>query len=62
MNVGIIGLGVMGGAFATHLIKNNFKVFGVEPNKENAKSFINRDGKILKDINELFLKCDFIKS
>ena len=60
MNVGIIGLGVMGGAFATHLIKNNFIVYGIEPNKKKAKDFISRNGTIVKDINELFLKCDFI--
>ena len=60
MNVGIIGLGVMGGAFSSHLIKNNFIVYGIEPNKKNAKDFINSNGKLLKDIKQLFLKCDFI--
>jgi len=60
MNVGIIGLGVMGGAFASHLLKNRFKVYGIEPNKKNAKIFIKMNGILLSDIKELFLKCDFL--
>ena len=60
MNIGIIGVGVMGSAFASHLLKNKFNVYGVEPNKKNAKIFIKMNGILLSDIKELFLKCDFL--
>ena len=60
MNIGIIGLGVMGGAFASHLLKNNFIVYGIEPNKRNAKTFVNMKGIRLLNIRELLSKCDFV--
>ena len=59
-NIGSIGLGAMGGSYAKHLLENNFKVFGIDPDKENSKLFISNGGTILNNINELFDKSKVI--
>ena len=44
MNIGLIGLGAMGGAYAKHLLKNNFKCFGIDLDKNNISKFIQLGG------------------
>ena len=50
----------MGGSYAKHLLDNNFKVFGIDPDKENSKSFISNGGTILNNISDLFVKSNVI--
>ena len=59
-NIGSIGLGAMGGSYAKHLLEKKFKVFGIDPNKENSKKFMLYGGIICNDINELIKKTDVI--
>ena len=37
MNIGLIGLGAMGGAYAKHLITNNFNCYGIDIDKKNNR-------------------------
>ena len=41
MNIGLIGLGAMGGAYAKHLITNNFNCYGIDLDKKNISRFLN---------------------
>ena len=42
--VGIVGIGVMGSAYASHLLKANFQVIGCEPDEDRAASFVDMGG------------------
>ena len=59
MNIGIIGLGAMGGAYAKHLLKNNFKCFGIDLDKNNILKFIQLGGQEIT-YDELFNKVEIV--
>ena len=59
MNIGLIGLGVMGGAYAKHLLKNNFKCFGIDLDKNNILKFIQLGGQEIT-YDELFNKVEIV--
>ena len=59
MNIGLIGLGAMGGAYAKHLLKNNFKCFGIDLDKNNIFKFIQLGGQEIT-YDELFNKVDIV--
>ena len=59
MNIGLIGLGAMGGAYAKHLLKKNFKCFGIDLDKNNISKFIQLGGKEIT-YDELFHKVDIV--
>ena len=59
MNIGLIGLGAMGGAYAKHLLKNNFKCFGIDLDKNNILKFIQLGGKEIT-YDELFNKVEIV--
>ncbi len=58
--IGSIGLGAMGGEYAKHLLENNFKVFGIDPDKKNSGSFTLYGGILLNNINNLLEKSNVI--
>ena len=58
--IGSIGLGAMGGSYAKHLLKNNYRVFGIDPDNDNSKSFTSLGGIILNNIRDLISKSDVI--
>ena len=47
--IGSIGLGAMGGSYAKFLIENNYRVYGVDPDSQNADIFISLGGKLLNN-------------
>ena len=59
MNIGLIGLGAMGGSYAKHLLKNNFKCFGIDLDKNNISKFIQLGGQEIT-YDELFNKVDIV--
>ena len=59
MNIGLIGLGAMGGAYAKHLLNNNFKCFGIDLDKNNILKFIQLGGQEIT-YDELFNKVDIV--
>ena len=59
MNIGLIGLGAMGGAYAKHLLKNNFKCFGIDLDKNNILKFIQLGGQEIT-YEELFNKVEIV--
>ena len=59
MNIGLIGLGAMGGAYAKHLLKNNFKCFGIDLDKNNILKFIELGGQEIT-YDELFNKVEIV--
>ena len=59
MNIGLIGLGAMGGAYAKHLLKNNFKCFGIDIGKNNILKFIQLGGQEIA-YDELFNKVEIV--
>ena len=59
MNIGLIGLGAMGGAYAKHLLKNNFKCFGIDLDKNNILKFIQLGGQEIT-YDELFNKVGIV--
>ena len=48
--IGSIGLGAMGGEYAKHLLENNFKVFGIDPDIKNSNSFTLHGGILFNNI------------
>ena len=59
MNIGLIGLGAMGGAYAKHLLKNNSKCFGIDLDKNNILKFIQLGGQEIT-YDELFNKVEIV--
>ena len=52
--IGSIGLGAMGGSYAKFLIEDNYTVYGVDPDTQNAEIFISLKPltfKILKSLS-----------
>ena len=58
--IGSIGLGAMGGSYAKFLIEDNYTVYGVEPDTQNAEIFISLGGLLLNNISDLIDKSDVI--
>ena len=59
MNIGLIGLGTMGEAYAKHLITNNFNCYGIDLDKKNISRFLNLGGSEITYPN-LFNKVDVV--
>ena len=58
--IGSIGLGAMGGSYAKFLIEDNYTVYGVDPDTQNAEIFTSLGGVLLNNISELVDKCNVI--
>ena len=58
--IGSIGLGAMGGSYAKFLIEDNYTVYGVDPDTQNAEIFISSGGVLLSNISDLIDKSDVI--
>ena len=58
--IGSIGLGAMGGSYAKFLIEDNYTVYGVDPDTQNAEIFISLGGVLLNNISNLINKSDVI--
>ena len=58
--IGSIGLGAMGGSYAKFLIEDNYTVYGVDPDTQNAEIFISLGGILLNNISELVDKSNVI--
>lgn len=55
--VGVVGLGIMGGAMATNLIKDGFKVFGFDLDAEKNAAIADAGGTILGSPKEVAEKA-----
>ena len=58
--IGSIGLGAMGGSYAKFLIEDNYTVYGVDPDTQNAEIFTSLGGILLNNISELVDKSNVI--
>ena len=58
--IGSIGLGAMGSSYAKFLIEDNYTVYGVDPDTQNAEIFISLGGVLLNNISELVDKSNVI--
>ncbi len=58
--IGSIGLGAMGGSYAKFLIEDNYTVYGVDPDTQNAEKFTSLGGLLLNNISELVDKSNVI--
>lgn len=58
--IGSIGLGAMGGSYAKFLIEDNYTVYGVDPDTQNAETFKSLGGLLLNNISELIDKSNVI--
>ena len=58
--IGLIGLGAMGGSYAKFLIEDNYTVYGVDPDTQNAELFVSLGGVLMNNISGLIDKSDVI--
>ncbi len=58
--IGSIGLGAMGGSYAKFLIEDNYTVYGVDPDTQNAEIFTSLGGLLLNNISELVDKSNVV--
>ena len=58
--IGSIGLGAMGGSYAKFLIEDNYTVYGVDPDTQNAEIFTSLGGLLLNNISVLIDKSNVI--
>ena len=58
--IGSIGLGAMGGSYAKFLIEDNYTVYGVDPDTQNAEIFTSLGGVLLNNIKDLIDKSNVI--
>lgn len=60
LRVGVVGLGIMGGAFAANLVKNGFEVTGYDPVKAKVNALVKAGGKAGKSAADVARKSDMI--
>ena len=60
LRVGVIGLGIMGGAFAANVVKNGFQVTGFDPVKSKVAALVKAGGKAGKSAADVARKSDVI--
>lgn len=60
LRVGVVGLGIMGGAFAANLLKNGFQVTGFDPVKSKVTALVKAGGKAGKSAADVARKSDVI--
>jgi putative dehydrogenase len=60
LRVGVVGLGIMGGAFAANLLKNGFQVTGFDPVKSKVSGLVKSGGKAGKSAADVARKSDVI--
>jgi 3-hydroxyisobutyrate dehydrogenase/glyoxylate/succinic semialdehyde reductase len=60
MNVGFIGLGIMGSRMAGNLLKNNYKLYIHNRTEEKAESLIQNGSVFCKTAAELGSSCDVV--
>lgn len=60
LNVGIVGLGIMGGAFARNIIADGFKVYGHDIDASSVEQFVQLGGVALNSAAEVADQCDVL--
>lgn len=60
LRVGVVGLGIMGGAFAANLIKSGFQVTGFDPVKTKVTDLVKAGGKAGKSPADVARKSDVV--
>lgn len=60
LNVGICGLGIMGGAFAANLLKNGFAVSGFDPDKSKVTALVKAGGSAGKSCADVARQSDVV--
>ena len=60
LRVGVVGMGIMGGAFAANLLKNGFEVTGFDPVKAKVNALVKAGGKAGKSAADVARKSDMI--
>jgi 3-hydroxyisobutyrate dehydrogenase-like beta-hydroxyacid dehydrogenase len=58
--VGVIGLGNMGGAMSTNLIKDGFEIYGADPVAEKCEALTKAGGTALNNACEVAKRCRYI--
>src|SRR5579875_229919 len=60
LNVGLVGLGIMGSAYAGHLIDAGFPTVGCDPDAAALERYRTRGGSPLSSPNEVATRSDVI--
>ncbi|MEK9831094.1 MAG: NAD(P)-dependent oxidoreductase [Alphaproteobacteria bacterium] len=60
LRVGVVGLGIMGGAFAANLLKGGFQVTGYDPVKSKVNALVKAGGKAGKSPADVARKSDVV--
>lgn len=58
--IGIIGLGIMGGAMATHLLDSGYEVYGYDTDAKAKTRLKKQGGKALKDVQSVGQQADIL--
>jgi len=60
MTVGIIGLGIMGGAYGRNLLSANVTVFGTDPDETAREKLLSAGGEVFVKIGDWISECNLI--
>ncbi|MEP4379295.1 MAG: NAD(P)-dependent oxidoreductase [Alphaproteobacteria bacterium] len=60
LRVGVVGLGIMGGAFAANLVKGGYQVTGYDPVKSKVNALVKAGGKAGKSAADVARKSDVV--
>ena len=60
LRVGVVGLGIMGGAFAANMLKAGFEVTGYDPVKAKVNALVEAGGKAARNPAEVARKSDVV--
>ncbi len=60
LRVGVVGLGIMGGAFAANMLKAGFEVTGYDPVKAKVNALVKAGGKAARNPAEVARKSDVV--
>ncbi len=60
MNIGVLGLGIMGGAMSANLVKAGFIVTGFDPSHDATAAFAAAGGKAMRSAREVAAASDIV--